>query len=78
MIMMQSFSSQKLRAKLVSVVPPCPRSVPRVGMVLPPPCERKYSVTPKVSSATPSSCWVGYSWLVGRIKAPEPASNGNQ
>lgn len=36
---------------------PCPRSVPRVGMVLSPPCERKYSVTPKVSSATPSNCW---------------------
>lgn len=41
----------------VSTVPPCPRSVPRVGDAPPPPCERKYSVTPKVSSATPSSCW---------------------
>ena len=48
---------KKLRAKLVSSVPPCPRSVPRVGMVPSPPCERKYSVTPKVSSATPSNCW---------------------
>lgn len=24
------------------------------------PCERKYNVTPKVSSVTPSSCWVVY------------------
>lgn len=63
MIMMMSFSSQKLRAKLVSAVPPCPRSVPRVGMVPSPPCERKYNVTPMVSSVTPSSCWVVYGQL---------------
>lgn len=49
---------KKLRVMSVSSVPPCPRSVPRVGMVLSPPCERKYSMTPKVSSATPSSCWM--------------------
>lgn len=30
------------------MVPPCPRSVPRVGMVPSPPCERKHNVTPKV------------------------------
>lgn len=60
MIMMQSFSHLKLRAKLVSMVPPCPRSVPRVGMVPSPPCERKYNVTPNVSSVTPSS--VGSLW----------------
>lgn len=60
MILMKSFSHLKLRAKSVSTVPPCPRSVPRVGDAPPPPCERKHSVTPKVSSVTPSSCWVGY------------------
>lgn len=63
MIMMKSFSSQKLRAKLVSSVPPCPRSVPRVGMVPPPPCERKYNVTPKVFIVTPRNCWVVYGQL---------------
>nr|DAQ28466.1 MAG TPA: hypothetical protein [Caudoviricetes sp.] len=70
--------SRNMYVKSVSSVPPCPRSVPRVGYDPPPPCERKHSVTPKVFSVTPSSCWVGYGWLVGRIKAPEPASNGNQ
>lgn len=84
-ILMTSFSPLKLRAKLVnlwvksvSTVPPCLRSVPRVGDAPSPPCERKHSVTPKVLSVTPSSCWVGYGWLVGRIIDPKPASNGNQ
>ena len=62
----------------VSTVPPCPRSVPRVGMVPPPPCERKYSVTPKVFSATPSSCWVGYGWLASVVKTKELTINSNQ
>lgn len=70
--MMTSFSPLKLRAKLVnlcvmlvnlrvmsvSTVPPCLRSVPRVGDAPSPPCERKHSVTPKVFSVTPSSCWM--------------------
>ena len=65
MILMKSFSSQKLRAKLVNLwvksvssVPPCLRSVPRVGDAPSPPYERKHNVTPKVSSVTPSSCWM--------------------
>ena len=55
-----SEAGKKLRVMSVSSVPPCPRSVPRVGMVPPPPCERKHSVTPNVSSVTPSS--VGSLW----------------
>ena len=56
MIMMMSFSYQKLTCDVgVNGTPPYPRSVPRVGMLPPPPCERKHSVTPKVSSVTPST-----------------------
>lgn len=56
MIMMQSFSHLKVASEAgVICTPPCPRSVPRVGMVPSPPCERKHNVTPNVSSVTPSS-----------------------
>lgn len=67
MIMMKSFSSQKLTREVcvncTPVLPLCPtgRNAP------PPPCERKHNVTPKVFSVTPSSCWVGYGWLVAGV-----------
>lgn len=68
----------KVASEAGAVIPPYPRSVPRVGMLPPPPCERKHNVTPKVFSVTPSSCWVGYGWLVAGVKAPEHTINGNQ
>ena len=81
MIMMQSFSHLKV-VKYVGdvcvICTPVPPLCPTGRGYSPSPCERKHSVTPKVSSVTPSSCWVGYSWLVGRIKAPETFINGNQ
>lgn len=81
MILMKSFGSLKV-GKFVREVcvngTPVPSLCPTGGDAPPSPCERKHSVTPKVFSVTPSSCWVGYGWLVAGVKAPEPTSNGNQ
>lgn len=77
-IMMQSFSHLKVASEAGVNCTPMPPLCPTGGDAPPPPCERKHSVTPNVFSVTPSSCWVGYGWLVGRIKDPNLASNGNQ
>lgn len=59
--MMQSFSHLKV-VKYVGDVcvncTPVPPLCPTGRDTPPPPCERKYSVTPNVSSVTPSSCWM--------------------
>lgn len=68
----------KVASEAGVICTPMPSLCPTGGDAPPPPCERKHSVTPNVFSATPSSCWVGYGWLVAGVKAPEHTSNGNQ
>lgn len=72
MIMMTSFSYLKVASeagKFVGEVcvngTPVPPLCPTGRDAPPPPCERKYSVTPKVFSVTPSSCWLAYSLVCG-------------
>ena len=47
--MMQSFSSQKVASEVCVICTPVPPLCPTGRDAPPPPCERKYSVTPKVS-----------------------------
>lgn len=68
----------KVASEAGVICTPVPSLCPTGRGCSPPPCERKHSVTPNVFSVTPSSCWVGYGWLVGRILAPETFINGNQ
>ena len=58
MILMKSFSSQKVASEVCVICTPVPPLCPTGRDAPPPPCERKYSVTPKVSSVTPSSSWM--------------------
>lgn len=55
MILMKSFSSQKVASEAGVSCTPVPPLCPTGRDGIPPPCERKHSVTPKTFSATPSS-----------------------
>lgn len=48
----------KVASEAGVICTPVPSLCPTGRDAPPPPCERKYSVTPKVFSATPSSCWM--------------------